>query len=232
MKREIEKKYLIKDLKSRDELVSKLYEKFPKLDHSGRKTIISYFYERGIDKKKIITAATKMLNADKLAELNAILVNSTEQVVKCRSIDDVNYFTVKGSGSGEDPVHAVNRLEFEVSLELELEEINHLLQEAGINIVSKWSSVRDFYDLDSTIKADIEFVAGYGYKAEFEILINDGESPDLVIKLLDELAGSLGLVEANGKLLAKMYEYYNNHWQEYFKTDKVFDDKIWKSLVN
>ncbi len=231
MKREIEIKYLLKSQAARDTLIEKLGERYSSLTRTGTKRIISYFYERGVAKAQILEAVTDLLDEPQLKELTAVIDNSSELMVKCRSINDANYFAVKGTPAGQDPVHAVNRLEFEVQLDTELETIDQRLQAAGIIIVSKWSSVRDYYKLDdNAMKAEIEFVAGYGYKAELEIVIDDGESSDEAIASLTELADSLGLVEANGTLLGKMYAHYNAHWQEYFNTRNTFSDETWVEL--
>lgn len=230
MQREIEIKCLLDGPAARDQLVAQLQQRFPQFSHLGTKTIISYFYQGGATKKQVSQAAERIVRPDELMELKMLLAKSDDLVVKCRSINDAKFFAVKGSPVGEDPVHAVNRLEFEVEVRMDLESVNAKLESAGIHIASKWSSRRDFYRLDDSIKAEIEFVAGYGYKAELEIMIQDGEPTDAAVQSIQALAKELGLVEASQELLGRMYNYYNQHWQEYFNTDKVFDAATWQAL--
>lgn len=230
MKREIEVKYLLKDLTERDGLLAKLQHRYPAMAHTGNKRIISYFYEAGATKEQVLSAMSETVPQAKLAELTGVLENSGAIVVKCRSIDATNFFAVKGTPLGEDPVHAVNRLEFEVALDVPLETIDSQLQAAGIVIASKWSSQRDFYSLDQGMKAEIEFVSGYGYKAELELVIEDGESVEVAQQSIRDIASELTLTEASQALLGRMYAYYNQHWQEYFDTDKTFPDAVWTEL--
>jgi adenylate cyclase class IV len=230
MKREIEVKYLLKDKTARDKLVDTLHEQFPGIKHTGTKKIISYFYKDGATADQILQVVGELFRGEELAEATGVLRNSEAIMVKCRSIDDSNYFTIKGTPAGQDPVHAVNRLEFEQPVMLDLEKIDALLNKAGIVTASKWSSDREYYSLDDVSKAEVEFVAGYGYKAELEIVINDGESADGAISTINRRAKELGLVEASQTLLGKMYAYYNQHWQEYFNTRNTFSDETWRDL--
>lgn len=230
MKREIEIKYLLDGKEARDSLIDKLQELYPEFSHQGTKRIMSYFYKRNASKVQILAAASSMLSSEELENLTEIVANSSELIVKCRSINETNYFAVKGTPAGEDPVHAVNRLEFETVLTIELEEIDSLLRGSGIETDSKWLSKRDYFALDGVMSAEIEFVSGYGYKVELEIVINDGESVEAATRSLEDLAKTLELTEASQGLLGKMYEYYNAHWQDYFNTGKVFDQKTWKAL--
>jgi adenylate cyclase class IV len=230
MQREIEKKYLLKDKAARCALVEQLYQIYPGTKLLGTKTVISYFYEPAESKDQILAVARKLLKDKELAELTKLVKHSVEIMVKCRSIDDTNYFSVKGAAAGQDAVHAANRMEFEAGLSMSLEEINQVIVDAGIKLVSKWSSRRDFYSLGQGLKADIEFVAGYGHKAELEVVIQDGESVDDAMATIDELADKLDLYYASDELMGRMYAYYNQHWEEFFNTDNVFSDRVWQEL--
>ena len=230
MQREIEKKYLLKDKTEREALVKNLQALYPKMALKGTKTVISYFYEKAQSKDQILAAGKALLDEEQLAALSELVEKCDEIMVKCRSIDDTKYFAVKGAASGEDAVHAANRMEYEVILDQDLESINQAIVSAGIVLVSKWSSLRDFYSLDQNLKADIEFVAGYGHKAELELVIPDGDSVETAVATIDQLADKLGLYYASEALMGRMYNYYNQHWQDYFNTDNVFSDQVWKEL--
>ncbi len=230
MQREIEKKYLLKNKADREDLVQNLKDLFPGMELKGTKTVISYFYKKAESKDQILAAGKALLTEAQMADLTTLVENCDEIMVKCRSIDDTKYFAVKGAASGEDAVHAANRMEYEVVLDQDLESINGAIVGAGIILVSKWSSLRDFYSLDENLKADIEFVAGYGHKAELELVIPDGESVDDAVATIDVLAEKLKLYYASDALMGRMYAYYNQHWEEYFNTDNVFSDEVWEEL--
>lgn len=230
MQREIEKKYLLKDEADRKTLVRNLKELYPDMKLKGTKKVISYFYEKAQNRKQILQVGRSLLSKVQQVELAGLVEKCDEIMVKCRSIDEVTFFAVKGAASGEDAVHAVNRMEFEVVLQKDLETINQAITDAGIKLVSKWSSVRDFYCLDDALKADIEFVAGYGHKAELELVIADGESVEEAVATIDQLATKLDLYCASDALMGRMYSYYNDHWEEFFNTNNTFSDEVWQEL--
>ena len=160
-----------------------------------------------------------------------LIRKSGDLVVKARSIDDTVYFAVKGSPAGQGAVHAVSRLEFEVAVDISLDELGHRLEESGVQLVSKFSSWRDFYALDSALNMDVEFVSGYGYKAEIELLVEEEVSEDEHIERIRKIAKEVGIQEASQELFGKMYHYYNQNWQEYFSTRKTFSDEVWQMLL-
>lgn len=229
MKREIEKKYLINDIKAQHQLVKDLKNRFPKLQHKGKKVISSCYYELATP-EQVLSAGRQLLTKTQLKELEQVVKKSDNLSIRCRSIDDTQYLVVKGSKAGDDPVHAADRLEFEVVIDKDLEEINKVILGTGVKLVSKFWSERDFYDLDGNMKADVEFCSGYGHKAELELVINDGESVDQAIAELDQLADELGLYYASDELMGKMYQYYCDHWEDFWGTDKVFSDEVWAQL--
>lgn len=230
MKREIEIKYLLNGKTGKNELIAALERVFPTHQKKATKTVISYFYKDGVSHEQILTVGKNLLMPEEYIELQSVLNNSDALLVKARSIDDTVYFAVKGSAKGDDPVHAVNRIEFEAEVHVSLEDVGNIIEDAGIEIASKWSSRREFYTLENNIEMNLEFVAGYGYKAEIEIVINDGDSHEDAIKSIETIAGSLHLTEASQELFGRMYAYYNEHWQEYFNTDREFPASVWQEL--
>lgn len=229
MKREIEIKYLLEDKQAADELAKKMKANYPDCEKTRESIVISYFYEKPESVKQVLDAAKQIVSKSEFEELQQMLNDSMELVVKARSIDDIVFFAVKGAFKGEDAVHAVNRIEFEVKVDTSLEEVNKLLVDSSIVLASKWYSERSFYKITEDMEMNIEFVSGYGYKAEIEILIEDVDSQNAEAAIR-QVAQELSLQEASQELLGKMYEYYNQHWQEYFKTKKVFPDNEWERL--
>ncbi len=228
MKREVEIKYLLADKDAQDKLVSSLQEHFPRTRLLRKKVVISYFYKKPRSVDSVLNAGSQLLNEVEFAKLKHIL-KSSNLVVKARSIGSDVFFALKSAKKGEDAVHAVDRLEFEVKVNTSIENVNTVITNAGIELVSKWYSERSFYELDSRVNADIEFVSGYGYKAELEILTDD-EHSQTEEKEIRAIAKELSLQEASQELLGKMYEYYNQHWEDYYKTDKVFPAHVWSKL--
>ena len=64
--------------------------------------------------------------------------------------------------------------------------------------------------------------AGYGYVAEFEkILSNPDEIDQAKQSIRDEMA-ALGVEELDHARLERMFAHYNQHWPEYYGTEKTF----------
>ena len=85
--------------------------------------------------------------------------------------------------------------------------------------------------MDSELNMDVEFVSGYGYKAEIELLVEEEVSEDEHIERIRKIAKEVGIQEASQELFGKMYHYYNQNWQEYFSTKKTFSDEVWQMLL-
>lgn len=229
MKREIEIKYLLADKQARDQLVRAISQRFPNTQCIKSSVIISFFYKKP-SSQNLKTAIGQIVKPSEKAEALDLIHRSGDLVVKARSIDDDVYFAVKGSPAGQDAVHAVSRLEFEVAVDMSLNDLNSKLENNGVQLVSKFSSWRDFYTLDNMLRMDVEFVSGYGYKAEIELLVDEQDAEDKHIERIRSIAEDVGIHEASQELFGNMYRYYNQNWQEYFNTRKTFSAKVWENL--
>jgi adenylate cyclase class IV len=65
--------------------------------------------------------------------------------------------------------------------------------------------------------------AGYGYLAEFETVTEDKESVANVKKELEEFMKEVECVELQQDRLARMFDFYNQNWADYYGTDKIFN---------
>jgi adenylate cyclase class IV len=64
--------------------------------------------------------------------------------------------------------------------------------------------------------------AGYGYLAEFEKVITDSARAEETKQELVSLMKTLGAIELPQDRLERMFAYYNEHWPEYYGTEKIF----------
>jgi adenylate cyclase class IV len=64
--------------------------------------------------------------------------------------------------------------------------------------------------------------AGYGYLAEFERVIDDASLVDSTRTELLAIIESLGYAELDQTQLARMFDFYNKNWNDYYGTEKVF----------
>lgn len=112
-------------------------------------------------------------------------------------------------------------MEFEEAVSLSLEELDTLLVNCGFSYQSKWSREREEFSVgDVTVCLDRN--AGYGYVAEFEVLVDEAQHAEDAKQKLFNLMSRLGVEELLQDRLERMFAYYNEHWPEYYGTDRVF----------
>lgn len=115
------------------------------------------------------------------------------------------------------------RIEWEVDLApMTLEKMDELVLEAGFTYQAKWSREREEYQLDHNTAVCIDRNAGYGYLAEFERVITDASQIEATRAELLTIIESLGYTELDQARLARMFDFYNKNWRDYYGTEKVF----------
>jgi adenylate cyclase class IV len=115
----------------------------------------------------------------------------------------------------------VKRLEFEEAVGVILDELDALVLEAGYEYQAKWSREREEFAYKGA-NVCLDKNAGYGYLAEVEKIVADEAEADAVRAEIDVLMVELGLEELPQERLARMFEFYNQNWPEYYGTDKTF----------
>jgi len=99
--------------------------------------------------------------------------------------------------------------------------LDQVLFDAGFSYQAKWSREREEYKLGD-INICLDKNAGYGYLAEFEAVLEDASETEEAKERIYELMKRMEVEELGQDRLARMFEYYNNNWQDYYGTDKVF----------
>jgi adenylate cyclase class IV len=93
---------------------------------------------------------------------------------------------------------------------------------ACYTVQAKWSRQRETFQYGS-ITITLDKNAGYGYLAEFELMVTDAEAIAGAEKYLRLTLKDFKLKELAADRLARMFEFYNAHWKDYYGTDKVFE---------
>lgn len=161
------------------------------------------------------------LETEQLEKLEHIVEKGSSFSVRTRQKDDQVLLVVKASVDEGTSANTVSRLEFEESVSLSLEELDQLLLDSGFEYQAKWSREREEYSYKG-INVCIDKNAGYGYLAEFEKVLDDetivGRARDEIIQIMNEL----GAAELPQERLERMFSHYNQHWPDYYGTEKVF----------
>ena len=155
-------------------------------------------------------------------ELSKLVRNTRSGVsIRTREADGKSLFIMKASIGDDSSQNGVSRVEFEEEVKLSFDELNQKLLDAGLTYQAKWSREREHFDLGS-IHITVDKNAGYGYLAEFEKMIDDGAESDYAQKELKALMRELNCHELAQDRLERMFKFYNEHWPEYYGTEKVF----------
>ena len=141
--------------------------------------------------------------------------------VRTRGTEGKAILVVKASLGSDSTVHGVARTEFETEIPLSLEVLDQILLDAGLSYQAKWSREREEYTNGDMVVC-IDKNAGYGYLAEFEKVIEDGSLADQTRAEILSFMSEVNLSELPQDRLDRMFEYYNEHWPEYYGTNKTF----------
>ncbi len=141
--------------------------------------------------------------------------------LRTRDADGKVLLVLKASIDDTTSANGTARREFEKQVNLSLEKLDEAILKAGFSYQAKWSRERVEYGF-SGINVVIDKNAGYGYLAEFEMITQDPAQAESAKTKLRELIKKLGFEELDQKRLARMFDYYNTHWREYYGTEKIF----------
>lgn len=153
---------------------------------------------------------------------NKILTEGKNFSVRTRDADGKVLLVIKASIGEDSSSNGVSRMEFEREVPMTIDELDQLLLEAGLEYQAKWSRAREEYKIGD-VSICLDKNAGYGYLAEFEKMSDDEAKADSIKTELLDLMKEFGVAELPQDRLERMFKYYNENWQDYYGTEKVFN---------
>lgn len=221
MQYEIEIKSLLGGSEKADELEQKMRQLDPDFKKLRQHTQLNHYFEGG-DLSALYKAIRKYLPEDQAEQLKWIAKHSKDYSLRTRSQDKEIFLVVKASVDDTSSANGTARMEFEQRTpRLTLDQLDQLILDAGFNYQAKWSRARVEYEYKNTAVM-IDKNAGYGYLAEFEKVEADPDKAEASKQELRNLMKELGAEELEQDRLARMFDFYNKHWEEYYGTDKTF----------
>ncbi len=220
---EVEIKSLLGNKDRADELRKKLTDP----DLLGAKLVsthkqLNHYFEGG-DLDKLYASVESMLGSDAKERLKLIVEKGKEVSVRTREAEGKALLVLKASVDDTTSANGISRAEFEEEFkELTLEELDKLVLDAGFKYQAKWSREREEFSAGEGTTITIDKNAGYGYLAEFEKVVPDEGMVSQAKQELVELMLKIGADELPQERLERMFAYYNEHWPEYYGTDKIF----------
>jgi adenylate cyclase class IV len=155
------------------------------------------------------------------AKLAKVVERGTDFSVRTRQKDDQVLLVVKASVDAGTSENTISRIEFEEPVDITLDELDALVMKAGFDYQAKWSREREEFTYKGA-NVCIDYNAGYGYLAEFEKITDDETAVPQVREEIEALMAELGVVELPQDRLARMFDFYNQNWRDYYGTTKTF----------
>jgi predicted adenylyl cyclase CyaB len=219
---EVEIKTLLGDKEKAEELKAKLYQLDPNTRLVEHNVQLNHYFEGGDLVALAESVAHRCLSEEKCIKFDDVAKKATKFSVRTRQKDTGVYLIVKASIDDTTSENGTARMELDEKVDIPLDALDALLLGSGFTYQAKWSRERDEYSFrDITVCLDHN--AGYGWLAEFEKLVTDESSVEETKKHLRDLMEELGVEELPQERLERMFKFYNEHWQEYYGTDKVFN---------
>lgn len=220
---EVEVKVLLGDQAKADAFLAKLKQRDPQLTLTKESSQLNHYFNDAGDRAKLLESVGELLSVADRASLHNILTNYDKFALRTRLQNGTVLLVVKAAKTdGEDDQHALARVEGEYQVSAgNIEELDQRIHDAGYDFLSKWSRDRREYGYkDYTVCLDRN--AGYGYLAEVETMVDDPDrAEEAKSAILKELA-EMGEKELSQERIGRMFEHYNQHWPEYYQTDKTF----------
>jgi len=216
---EVEVKSLIGSKANADALIAKLVERGYELKDTNSQ--LNHYFTNG-DFTRLSNSAKRLLSSEATDKLEMMLQKGVNFSVRTREVNDRVFLVVKSSVNDTSRENGTVRMEFEEAINgKSLEQLDDLLVEAGFAYQAKWSRQRREFEGDG-ITVTVDKNAGYGYLAEFEILVEDSSDTGAAHEKIAALMMELETPELSQDRLGRMFDYYNKNWRDYYGTDKVF----------
>jgi predicted adenylyl cyclase CyaB len=218
---EVEIKALLQTEENANSLLAKMKEKDPSMLSKGTHKQLNHYFEGG-DLTSLFEKISTHLNEGQQNRFADIKERAKTFSVRTRWADGKVILVIKASVDDTTSSNGTARIEFEVELDLSLEELDQLILTSGFKYQAKWSRERTEYTYKNT-SVSIDKNAGYGYLAEFESIESDQGALDEAKNRLRQMMDELEVVELSQDRLERMFAYYNENWPDYYGTDKIFN---------
>lgn len=215
---EIEIKSLLGSRESADRLIAAMKAADPAFKKTGVGNQLNHYFEGKGDWNKV--AAVLKDERDRKTFLDLAL-KAKDFSLRTRDADGKVLLVLKAAIDDTTSANGTARREFEKQVLLTLAQLDDAILKAGFTYQAKWSREREEFNFAGA-NITIDRNAGYGYLAEFEMVVEDPSQASVVKEKLRALMKSVGAEELDQARLARMFAYYNTNWRDYYGTEKIF----------
>jgi len=218
MKYEIEIKSLLGQQENADIFRDRILERGAEKQTANSQ--LNHYFLMG-DANALLEKVSGYFNEEQNTLLKKILLEGDKHSVRTRSLDGTVKLVIKASVDDTTSANGIARMEFEEDVPISLDELDQLLLSVGFEYQAKWSRDREEFVLDD-VTICLDKNAGYGYLTEFELVVPEGGDRHLAESKIRDLMSVCGVEELQQDRLARMFDYYNTNWPDYYGTEKVF----------
>jgi len=217
----------IKSLLGGKDMADSLRDKLTSPDTLGAKLSsvhkqLNHYFEGG-DIEQLYKLVKPLMSAKAQEKFQLIVDKGRDISVRTREAEGEAYLVLKASVDDTTSANGISRAEFEEKVGgKNLNDLDQLVLNAGFSYQAKWSREREEYRAGEDIMITIDKNAGYGYLAEFEKIVSEESLVEKAKSDLKALMDKLGVDELPQDRLERMFAFYNEHWPEYYGTDKIF----------
>ncbi len=223
---EIEIKSLLGSKENADQLIAGMKAKDTGLTEVGSHKQLNHYFIGG-SLQNLFEQVQNHLPKDKKTALQDLAEKAKDFSVRTRWADGKVILVVKASVDDTTSANGTARLEWETQFkDISFETLDELVLKSGFEYQAKWSRERQEYIYHPSgrdVAVSIDKNAGYGYLSEFEVVVNDESKADEVKNFIRETMQDLGLEELPQDRLARMFDFYNKNWKDYYGTEKIFN---------
>ncbi len=223
---EIEIKSLLGSKENADRLISGIKAKDSNLTEVGSHKQLNHYFIGG-NLKNLFEQVENHLPQDKKTSLQDLAEKAKDFSVRTRWADGKVILVVKASVDDTTSSNGTARLEWETQFkDISFETLDELVLKSGFEYQAKWSRERQEYIYHPNgreVAVSIDKNAGYGYLSEFEVVVNDESKAEEVKSFIRETMQDLELEELPQDRLARMFDFYNKNWKDYYGTEKIFN---------
>jgi adenylate cyclase class IV len=217
---EIEIKSLLGEETAADLLREKLSKLSPPAEPGASYTQLNHYFEGGSPAQLVERLAEKLPRA--ALEKMRQMAQGKNISVRTRAMNGEARIVMKASIGDDSSENGVMRMEIEEPVPgLSLDALDEEVLAAGYRYQAKWSRSREEYRAGGC-SVCLDKNAGYGYVVEFEKVVGDAAHAEEARREIEAFMTSLGLSELAQDRLERMFAFYNEHWPEYYGTDKIF----------
>lgn len=217
---EIEIKSLLGSSENADALRAKLQVIDPHCKQTSHNKQLNHYFIGGT-MDALVSKVEGVVSAEAHQKLADLVHKVTNISVRTRNKDGQVQLVVKASVGDDTSANGVSRIEFEEKVSLTLEQLDRVLIEAGFRYQAKWSREREEY-LCKGLNVCLDRNAGYGWLAEFEKVVHSEAEIAGARAEIEVVMKVCGVEELQQDRLERMFAFYNEHWPEYYGTDKIF----------